>query len=185
MSAIKHNIVLNYTVEENYFQEENCKTERKGCDTYHNASSTLSKQGGTKSLLDETKKYDALWITRLRNTICGVRCDICIQENCSGRWRCFGKQFPKVSKAVAVMSNKENSDISSQNIAGEQKICSAQRTNQTKCQLQIEKNSLRPTSGNNRKKVKGHVISKQSSLAISPFFSSHSLILTHYILFGK
>ena len=80
MSAIKHNIVLNHTV------EENCKTERKGCDTYHNASNTLSKQGGRNSLLDEAKKYDALWMTRLRDTFCGVRYDIGIQENCSGRY---------------------------------------------------------------------------------------------------
>ena len=40
MSAIKRNIVLNWTVEENYNYKENCKTDRKGCDIKCNASNT-------------------------------------------------------------------------------------------------------------------------------------------------
>ena len=185
MSAIKSKIVLNWTVEENYTYKENCKTDRKGCDIKCNASNTLLEQGGTKSLFDETKKCDALWMNPDRNTFGCVGNSICRRKNCSERWICLEKLFARSSKALAVLNNKENCAISSQNINGEQRTHSAPRNNQTKCQIQIEKTSLEQNSRNNRKKVKGHVISKQSSLAITPYSSIHNFILTHCILFGK
>ena len=185
MYAIKRKIVLNWTVEENYTYKENCKTYRKGCDIKCNASNTLSEQGGTKSLLDETKKCDALWMNPDSNTIGCVRNSICRRKNCSERWICLEKHSPRALKVSAVLSNKENCAISSQNINGEQRTHSAPRTNQTKCQIQIEKKSLKQNSRNNRKKVKGHVISKQSSSAIAPYSLINNFILTNCILFGK
>ena len=186
MSAINYNIVLNWTVEENYTHKENCKTERKGCDTNCNASNTVSKQGGTNSLFHNKEKCDALGISPFGDTKCCVPNEICREEDCSGRWISLEKESSKASKTVSALNNKENCAISSQNINGERRIRSPLRTDRTKCGLQFKKNSLKQNSGNKRKKVKGHVISKQSSLAIlQPFLSSHNYIFTHYILLGK
>ena len=186
MSAINYNIVLNWTVEENCNHKENVETERKGRDSKCNLSRLVSKQGETWSYFEKEKKCDVLWITPFGDTICCIRNKICRKGDCSGRWIRLEKHFAKASKAVALFNKKENCAISSQSINGGRRTRSAPRTNQTICQLQSEKNSLRQNnSGNKRKKVKGHVISKQSSLAIAPFLSSHNLILTHYILLGK
>ena len=187
MSAIKNNIVLNWTVEENCNHKENVETKRKGCDRNCNASKLVSKQGETWSYMDKSEKCDVLWITPFGDTICCISDKVCRKGDCSGRWIRLKEHFTKASKSVAILNKKENCAISSQIINGGRKTCSAPRTNQTKCQLQSEKNSLRQNnSGNKRKKVKGHVISKQSSLAIlQPFLSSHNYIFTHYILLGK
>ena len=187
MSRIKDNIFVNGQLVGNPIRKEICQTENGRCDQCFNVPETNKGREKNKRSLTKIKIWDPVWITPFGDTACLIRNKICKKSHCIGKWIELEKHFSKASKHVVTsQENKENCAISSNNTNG-RKHCSKPSIRQPGHQNNSEKQMSRQYENKTKKNKKRHHVipGMSSSAAIVPFLSTQSIILRHYIFFGK
>ena len=188
MSRIKDNIFVNGQLVGNPIRKEICQTDNGRCDQCINVPET--NKGSEKNITSriKIKIWDPAWITPFGDTTCRIRNKICKKSHCIEKWIELEKHFSKASKHSVVTSqeNKENCAISSNNTNG-RKHCSKPSIRQPGHQNNSEKQMSRQYENKTKKNKKRHHVipGMSSSAAIVPFLSTQSIILRHYIIFGK
>ena len=188
MSRIKDNIFVNGQLVGNPIRKEICQTENGRCDQCFNVPETNKGREKNKRSLTKIKIWDPVWITPFGDTACLIRNKICKKSHCIEKWIELEKHFSKASKHSVVTSqeNKENCAIFSNNTNG-RKHCSKPSIRQPGHQNNSEKQMSRQYENKTKKNKKRHHVipGMSSSAAIVPFLSTQSIILRHYIFFGK
>ena len=187
MSRIKDNIFVNGQLVGSPIRKEICQTDNGRYDQCINVPETNKGSEKNKRSLIKIKIWDPTWITPFGDTTCLIRNKICKKSHCIEKWIELEKHFSKASEHVVTsQENKENCAISSNNTNG-RKHCSKPSIRQPGHQNNSEKQMSRQYENKTKKNKKRHHVipGMSSSTAIVPFLSTQSIILGHYIIFGK